>query len=218
MLGLGKLILQMSDDSLVEVSMAKIKSIVNDPVLVERDEKGNLIRQKRKTNFGQIFDEFHYVYVDDAGKEIPKPKVNTFQVLEDGTEKPVKPSGRTTLIRFTPEARFPLNYVDVMLTEGLYELYTNKEEDQKKLYAEMERMIEKEVAYAVESFYFTNDSFKEYYGIVFPLKFEDGSFVFVLKTTRGRTKYEHSIKIEVEEKVKAETVKVLPKLADMLVN
>jgi len=205
--------IQLSNGKVVGVSVKKIKVEVNEPTIIKRDEKGREVFKKRETNFGQIFDKFRWVTVDVEGNKIAPKNVRDYLVQEDGSEILVKPKTKTKIVLFNQDNMFPANYVQLMLPEGIYEVFSNDDEVIRELIEEAEKCFEKDVCYFVDGFTWRK-GYKEYFAILQPLKIGNG-VLWRLITTRGRIQYQNVMEIK-EEEEKAITIKTLPSITKVL--
>jgi len=225
---MGSLNVRLSSGDVVAVSVSKVKpNLTVEPVeIVEVDEHGDVLFSLRKTNHGQLFEKFSWVKVkpvtikEDGSeriemREIKPKKISRYAVdPETGERKKVVLTSQTSLIYFDKDHMFPATYTDVMLAEGMYELYSTDPEIQKLLKREADNALEQDIAYYFENFAWRKGG-KQYYAILYPKLFPENKFVWILKTSRGRSRFTNLM--EVEDTEIAEKIEKLPSIMEQLI-
>lgn len=183
-----------------EVKYKKISetTLVRDPVIVERDGKGNPLTKRRVFEDGRIEEigvrqpqpkkksKFHYGYFDPQGNKVEKKDIQYHQLMEDGTFKERRKFKRTSEIK--TQKPIPMSSVfGNFLVESIYELFHPDEEVQVRLYEEAEEFWKEDQA---EIALFSWGGWKQLYCIVFPIM-RDGKFVWLMMLTRTQLKYQY---------------------------
>jgi len=182
----------------VEVRLKKVSAegLVPQPTIVMRTEDGRLVEAKRVTPNGEVLETYHWRYFTEDGEEISPKEIHYFQVMDDGSEREVRPFDRTSIINVVKEV--PRASVEgLFIIEGIYELFVRKgkktkedeyQRDLKLLYEEAERYYKNDLAgLAVFSW---GRGFKQYYAIIHPV-FRDNKFVWVMSLTRSKIVYQN---------------------------
>ena len=165
-----------------EVRYARIDSrVVDDALQVEARSKSLGVKVERK-----LLGEYHYGYVTEDGREVPKEDVYYVQILGD-KEIPVQKFKRTkeiNILKYIDRAR-----LDGFLIESLYEMWSENIPALWKL----AEWLNKTDKVAVAKYTFGN-SFKDYYALIYPI-IRDGEFVLVMALTRMNLEYKHLMPI-----------------------
>lgn len=149
------------------------------------DEAMNIIKKSRSLGVEvqrKLLGDYHYGYVTESGEEVQTEDLAYYQVL-DGKEREVQPFEKTKdfeVTNFITKEKL-WNY----LLENFYEIWSEKNglwlladylQSQKKL--------------AVCNHIVLRKSFKEYYGLIFPVILED-KYTLVMALTRMNLQYQH---------------------------
>ena len=149
------------------------------------DEAMNIIKKSRSLDVAverKLLGEYHYGFVTDDGQEVEKEDLVYYQVI-DGKGREVQQFERTKdfeVTNFIPKEKL-WNY----LLENFYEIWSEK--NGLWLLAEY---LHKQKKLAVCSHIVLRKSFKEYYGLLFPVVLED-KYTLVMVLTRMNLQYEH---------------------------
>jgi len=208
---------RLTNGEVVDVKLHKVKATgVQKPVVVERDQDGEIIFKKRRTDTGVVFDKFQWIKVNANGEEYKPKKINKFQVLEDGSEELIKFPEATKRVTFSFGSVLPATYVGRLLPIAQYELVATEAEGIEALYYEMERLIEKgDLAFYTSPFIWKKGSTEQYISIFQPYIHED-RFGWLMFTSQGKITYEHTMKVESGEETEAKTLQTLTPLTELL--
>lgn len=211
------LTVRLTDGTVVDCKLHKVKPRgINRPVIVERDEEGEIIFKKRKTDTGVVFDKFKWIKVDANGSEYKPKKINKYQVLEDGSEELIKFPEATKSVSFSFRSVLPATYVGRLLPVSQYELVATEPEAVEALYYEMERLLEKDVAFYASPFVWKKGSLEQYHAIFQPYNMGDGKFGWSMFTSQGRIEYEHTMDLAGASEDAGEAIRTLEPLAGLI--
>lgn len=149
------------------------------------DEAMNIITKSRSLGVEvkrKLLGEYHYGYVTDDDREVAKDDVAYYQVL-DGEEREVEQFERTKdfeITNFVPREKL-WNF----LLESFYEVWSEK--NGLWLLADY---LQRNNKLAVCSHIVLRKSFKESYGLIFPVVIGD-RYTLVMALTRMNLQYEH---------------------------
>lgn len=149
------------------------------------DEAMNIINKSRKLGVEvnrKLLGDYHYAYVTDDGQEVPNEDVIYCQVI-DGEEREVQKFPKTKVWDITNLV--PRDRLWNFLIESFYEIWSEK--NGLWLLAEY---LQQQNKLAVCSHIVLRKSFKEYYGLIFPVVKED-KYTLVLALTRMNLQFEH---------------------------
>lgn len=196
----------------VKYKKLSVEQVVAKPEIVRRTPEGKPVHSVRVAN-GKPIETFKWRNLDEDGHQVKRSDIRYFQVIEDGSEKPVSPYDRTTEIKIVKEANMAT--VSEFLIEGYYELYHVKDEQINVLYQEAERYMKEDLV-GIALFSWGN-GFKQYYALVYPVV-RDGKFVWIMKLTQTKLVYQHLMDMpETRRPIrKAPTIETLPPIEAIL--
>jgi hypothetical protein len=203
---------------LVDVKIEKVKPIgAKEPTIIERNENGDLILKKRKTDTGVVFDAFKWITVDINGKEYAPKKINKFEVVDNKEVEVVFPP-KTKRIAFSMDSVIPITYLGRLLPESQYEVFAVDSASIPALYEDIERAINADVAYYVNPFTWKSDTKKQYFAIFIPYITEDHKFGFTLMTSEGKIELHHAMEMPsgLTDKKDVKVIKTIGNLASLL--
>ena len=135
------------------------------------------------------------VWVDEDGNEVPPEDVMYVQII-DGEEVEVEKFERTKEI--VVEEFLPAWQLDSFLSEGEYEVWAEEPRNIAKLLKIANYMVEANVIGLCRHFSF--GGFKAYAAVIYPVFDEERKhFVFVMRLTRMRVRYNHMMPVDVKE-------------------
>lgn len=143
----------------------------------------------KSVRYGYI-GQYHKGYIAEDGTEVPESDVETFQVLPDGSEKPVEKFSRTKTLKILKT--ISTSKLDTFLVEDSYEIWA----DNIPALWKFAEWLDKNDKVAVSKFSFGN-GFKESYALLYP-HIEDGKFLLVMALTRINLNYKHLMPIITE--------------------
>jgi len=149
------------------------------------DEAMNVITKSRSLGVEvkrKLLGEYHYGYVTDDGVEVPEEDVVYYQII-DGEEREVQKFERTKVFEVTNFV--PREKLWNFLLEDFYEVWSEK--NGLWLLADY---LQRKNKIAVCSHIVLRKSFKEYYGLIFPVVVGE-EFTLVMVLTRMNLQYEH---------------------------
>ena len=170
------------------------------------DEAMNIITKSKSLGVEvrrKLLGEYHYGYVADDGREVPSEDVGYYQVI-DGEERSVEQFPKTKSFEISNfVAREKLwNF----LLESFYEVWSEK--NGLWLLADY---LQRQNKLAVCSHIVLRKSFKEYYGLLFPVVIGE-EYTVVMALTRMNLQYEHLRPAKpIAELEKPERPKAVPK-------
>lgn len=149
------------------------------------DQAMNIITKSRSLGVEvqrKLLGDYHYGYVTENGEEVQKEDLAYYQVL-DGKEREVQPFDKTKGFDIT-------NFIAKeklwgFLLENFYEIWSEK--NGLWLLADY---LQRQNKLAVCDHIVLRKSFKEYYGLIFPVILED-KYTLVMVLTRMNLQYEH---------------------------
>ena len=190
----------------IEVIASKVvPSGVYTPKLVQRDAKGNKLYKKRKTETGEIFESFNYIWVDEDDNEVSPSEIKEYEVQDDGTEELVSLFTKTNIVEF--KNTLPAQFKDALLQEGLYTIYTANTEGAMLLEEALVDAMVRNVVYYKEGFVWKK-GMTQYHAIFYPYRHSDGSFAWMLMTTRGKATLKGLMQSKAKQEVKQEGKKL----------
>jgi len=140
------------------------KDIAEKLKIVIRSPTGGLVEHRK-------IGEYHFAYIEvDTGKEIPASQVRYFQVMPDGSETEVTPFEKTK--ELTIHKLLDREQLENYLPDSFYEVWGPMPSQLWKIAEYLENNDKVGVCRFVAS-----KGFKDYYGIIYPVKKEDGSFI-----------------------------------------
>lgn len=198
----------------IEINATKVTpSGVYEPKLVRRDKDGNLVIKKRKTEIGDIFEKFNYIWVDENDNEISPEGIKEYEVDEDGNEHLISLFSKTNIVEFNNT--LPASFKDVLLQEGLYTIYSTDQENIKILEELLVDAMVKNIIYYKEGFVWKK-GVTQYHAIFYPYRHPNGSFAWMLMTTRGKANLKGLMKVEKEEQPEGKKLETLQSLASLI--
>ena len=149
------------------------------------DEAMNIVTKSKSLGVEvnrKLLGEYHYGFVTDEGQEVPDDDVGYYQVI-DGEERAVEKFPKTKTFEISNfVAREKLwNF----LLENFYEVWSEK--NGLWLLADY---LQRQGKLAVCSHVVLRKSFKEYYGLFFPVVIGD-EYTLIMALTRMNLQYEH---------------------------
>lgn len=166
-----------------------------------------------KTEVLEILDHFNYKLLDPLYNEVKEEEVEFYYLNERGEPVAVAPFNKTSVLEVMNWV--PSTVVDEFVISSIYELFTDNAQDTILLWEEAEKRI-KEDTVGVTT-YSHGRGFVEYYAFLDPIVVED-SFVWLLKLTDTKIRYDHMMKIPIKTKIraKAPTLKTLPPIQSLI--
>lgn len=164
----------------------------------------------------EILEHFQYKNLDADGKEIDKEDICYFTVQEDGSETQVKAFARSNMLNIPEENWIPSLAIEGFLIDSVYELFSEKKDVARELFAEAERRLKKDqIGVTTWSW----GGFKQVYAFLCPFV-REGQFVWLVKFSEYQPEYVQLQEIPTKAKVPLKeipTLKTLPPVQALVV-
>jgi len=112
----------------------------------------------------EVLDHYSYKFLDAKGNEVDREKIEYFAVQPDGKEVQVKPFERTGIFDIPEENWVLYTSIEKFRIINVYELYSDKDDVIRKLYAEAERRLKADQV-GITTYSFGN-GFVQYYAFL----------------------------------------------------